>query len=136
MRHPKTNLTGSVLIWTVLVITILSLVAAGMLRVVSGKYHSTLHTAVWQEALVGAESGVDLAIIELRKSVYPVNDSWSAARGWTLDATGYHGLSTIINAGLAGTDMKVKVNADAPPALLDPNNSWQYYRIRAIGTMP
>lgn len=137
MRHPNTNVTGSVLIWTVLVITILSLVAAGLLQVVSGKYHSTLHTATWQEALVAGESGVDLAVLELRKSLYPVNDAWNTTRGWTNDGGfGHHGLSTIPNAGMAGTEMKIKVNVDGPPELLDLTNNWQYYRIRAIGTMP
>ncbi len=71
MKRPNPARAGSALVWTLLVITVLSLVAAELLHVISGKYHSTLHTAVWQEALVAAESGVDLAIIELRKSLYP-----------------------------------------------------------------
>ena len=115
MRLKNPNNTGSVLIWTVLVITILSLVAAELLRVVSGKYHSTLHTSVWQESLVAAESGIDLAVIELRKSLYPApNDAWSSDRGWKTDAGTNHGLTTIPNAGLAGTPMTIDVTVDAP----------------------
>ena len=126
---------GSALIWTVLLIAILSLVAAELLHVVSTKYNSTLHTAVWQEALLAAESGVDLAVMELRKSLYPPpNNAWS---GWEAGQNGVtYGLTTIPNAGLAGTPMTISVAVDAPAALRDPTNSWQYYRIRTTGTMP
>ncbi len=128
---------GSVLIWTILIITILSMVAAELLQVVSAKYFTALHTSVWQESLLAAESGVDLAIVELRKSLYPPpNNAWS---GWTnspgAGVTSY-GLTTIPNAGLAGTPMNIEVNVDAPLQLRDPANSWQYYRIRTVGTMP
>lgn len=137
MRLRPSAVKGSVLIWTVLTITVLSLVAAELLRVVSAKYHSALHTAVWQESLLAAESGVDLGIRELRKSLFPPPnqawEGWSAAPG--NEVTSY-GLSTIPNAGLAGTPMTIEVNVDAPLQLRDPGNSWQYYRIRTVGTMP
>ena len=137
MRLKNPNNTGSVLIWTVLVITILSLVAAELLRVVSTKYHSTLHTSVWQESLVAAESGIDLAVIELRKSLYPApNDAWSSDRGWKTEGGANHGLTIVPNAGLAGTPMTIDVTVDAPPELRDPDASWQYYRIRTVGMMP
>ncbi len=124
---------GAVLIWTVLLISILSL-AAELLRVVSGKYYSTLHAAVWQEALLAAESGVDLAIIELRKSLFPApNQAW---QGWNVIGATTYGLTTIPNAGLAGTPMTIEVSVDAPSQLKDSGNGWQYYRIRTIGTMP
>ncbi|MGZ5513086.1 MAG: hypothetical protein ACXWG7_06845, partial [Chthoniobacterales bacterium] len=134
MRRPSSNTAGSALIWTILVITILSLAAAELLRVVSGKYQSTLHTAVWQESLLAAESGVDLAIVELRKSLYPApNHAWD---GWTTNGGTTYGLTTIPNAGLASTPMTIEANVDAPLQLKDPSNSWQYYRIRTTGTMP
>jgi len=137
MRRPNPGLTGSVLIWTVLIITILSLVAAELLHIVSSRYYNTLHAAVWQESLLAAESGVDLAIMELRKSLYPApNQAWE---GWEL-GTGENGINygllTIPNAGLAGTPMTIEVSVDGPPELKDPANSWQYYRIRTTGTMP
>ncbi len=105
---------GAVLIWTVLLISILSL-AAELLRVVSGKYYSTLHAAVWQEALLAAESGVDLAIIELRKSLFPApNQAW---QGWNVIGATTYGLTTIPNAGLAGRPMTIEVSVDAPSQL-------------------
>jgi len=128
---------GSVVLWTVLVITILSLFATEIMRAVAGRFQVGLQTAAWQEALVGAESGIDLAVVELRKSINPQpNNAWS---GWTnTPGNGVisHGLTTIPNAGLAGTPMTVEVDVDAPANLIDPSNNWQYYRIRTLGTMP
>ncbi len=133
-KNPRQN-DGSIFVWVVLLISILSIAATGLLQVISSKYYSTLHTAVWQESLVAAESGVDLGLLELRKSLFPApNNAWS---GWdTAGANGNHGLITIPNAGLASTPMTIAVDVDAPPELRDPENSWQYYRIRATGTMP
>jgi hypothetical protein len=137
MRHSRSSQSGSVLIWTVLVITVLSIAAAEVLHVVSSKYSSALHTATWQESLLAAESGVDLALRELRKSLFPApNQAWD---GWNSppgnNITSY-GLTTIPNAGLAGTPMTIEVNVDAPLQLKDRENGWQYYRVRATGTMP
>ena len=154
MKKPRSVESGSVLIWTVLVITILSLAAAELLHVVSSKYSNALHTATWQESLLGAESGVDLAIRELRKSIRPKpNNAWDAAEGWVTTTTEpsptaspsgtvapsqieRHGITVVPNAGLAGTQMSVNVSVDAPAQLKDPSNNWQYYRVRATGTLP
>lgn len=139
MRISNSRTDGSVMIWTVLVITILSLVAAELLQVVSSKYQNALHTATWQEALLAAESGIDIGIRELRKSLYPDGQPWHEDNGWTdkpINGGVGHGLSTVTNAGLSNTNMTVEVRVDAPSHLKDPVNSWQYYRIRTIGTMP
>lgn len=137
MRRPAFSEHGSVLVWTVLVIAILSLLSAEVLRVVSTKYQNALQTATWQEALLASESGIDLAIAELRKSLYPApNHAWE---GWNTppgnNVTSY-AMSTVPNAGLAGTPMTIEVNVDAPAQLIDPTSGWQYYRVRASGTMP
>ena len=135
--HRHSQDSGSVLLWTVLVITILSLFATEVLRAVSSRYQVALQTSTWQESLLGAESGIDLAVVELRKSLYPApNGAWS---GWTNtpgDGVISHGLTTVPNAGLAGTPMTVEVDVDAPAQLIDPSNGWQYYRIRTLGTLP
>ena len=137
MRNPNSKTDGSVLVWTVLVITILSLVAGELLHVMSSKYYSAIHTSIWQEALVAAESGVDLAIVELRKSLYPPpNNAWQNWNTGVGAGSTNYGLTTIPNAGLAGTPMTIEVAVDAPLQLKDPGNSWQYYRIRSTGTMP
>ena len=129
--------SGSVLVWTVLLMVILSLFAVEVLRAVSGRFQVGVQAATWQEALLAAESGVDLAVVELRKSLYPApNQAWE---NWTTPPGAgvvSHGLTIVPNAGLAGTPMTVEVNVDAPPQLLDPSNGWQYYRIRTLGTLP
>ncbi len=137
MRRQHSTKAGSVLVWTVVVIAILSLIAVETLRLVTVKYQNVLQTSTWQEALLAAESGIDLAIVELRKSLYPSpNHAWE---GWNNppgnEVTGYE-LTTIPNAGLNGTSMTIETNVDAPSQLIDPTNSWQYYRIRTVGTIP
>src|SRR5947209_9218383 len=137
MQPSIANKKGSVLVWTVLIIAVLSLIAVETLRLVTFKYQNALQTASWQEAILAAESGIDLAIIELRKSLYPApNSAW---QGWTNspgnNVTGY-ALTTVPNAGLNGTPMTIEANVDAPAQLIDPTNSWQYYRIRTVGTIP
>ena len=137
MRRQHSTKAGSVLVWTVVVIAILSLIAVETLRLVTAKYQNALQTSTWQEALLAAESGIDLAIVELRKSLYPApNHAWE---GWNNppgnEVTGYE-LTTVPNAGLNGTPMTIETNVDAPSQLIDPTNSWQYYRIRTVGTIP
>lgn len=123
--------------WTVLTIAVLSLIAAEVLRVVTAKYQNALHTSTWQESLLAAESGIDLAIMELRKSLYPApNHAWEGWSNTPGNGVTSYGLTTVPNAGLASTPMTIEVNVDAPSSLRDPNNSWQYYRIRTVGTMP
>ena len=137
MQHPRSSKAGSVLVWTVLVIAVLSLIAVETLRLVTIKYQNALQTSTWQEALLAAESGIDVAIIELRKSLYPPpNNAW---QGWSNSpgngVSGY-ALTTVPNAGLNGTPMTIETNVDAPATLIDPANSWQYFRIRTVGTIP
>src|SRR5436309_13893993 len=137
MRRRDFKKAGSVLVWTVLVIAMLSLIAVETLRLVTAKYQNALQTSTWQEAYLAAESGSDVAIVELSKSLYPPpNHAWD---GWNNPpgnvVTGYE-LTTIPNAGLNGTPMTIETSVDAPSQLIDPTNSWQDDRIRAVGTIP
>ncbi len=133
----RCSLDGSVLLWTVVVMALLSLLATEVLRAVSGRFQLGLQVASWQESLIAAESGIDLAVVELRKSLYPSpNGAWD---GWD-NAPGNgiisHGLTTVPNAGLAGSPMTIEVDVDAPSELVDPANGWQYYRVRTLGWLP
>jgi len=128
---------GSILVWTVLTVAVLSILGAEILRVVSIKHQNALQTATWQEALLAAESGIDLAIVELRKSLYPApNHAWEGWNNTPSNGVTSYGITTIPNSGLGGTPMTIEANVDAPASLIDPNNGWQYYRIRTVGTMP
>src|SRR6266446_5872116 len=62
---------GSVLLVALLTITILTLICATSLYVTSQNANAGMQTASWQQALTGAESGVDQAIRALNTS------SWS-----------------------------------------------------------
>jgi hypothetical protein len=138
MTSKRKSVSGSILVWTVLTIAILSILGAEILRVISIKYQNAIQTATWQEALLAAESGIDLAIVDLRKSLYPApNHAWEAP--WNTapgNSVTSYGQTSIINAGMAGTPMTVEAYVDAPASLIDPTNGWQYYRIRTVGTMP
>lgn len=137
MKQRKPDQSGSILLWSVIAIAILSVFAAEAVRLVSAKYQTALQTASWQEALLASESGIDLGIMELRKSLYPPpNTAWSGWNNIPSDGVTAYSLTAIPNAGLGGTPMTIEVNVDAPAALIDPNNGWQYYRVRATGTMP
>ena len=50
-------------------VCVLSVVAGSLLLSASSRYHTTFQSASWQESIVGAEAGVDLAMNELRKRV-------------------------------------------------------------------
>jgi hypothetical protein len=137
MRRANSKSHGSILVWTVLTIAILSLLGAELIRLVSAKYQNALQTSTWQEALLAAESGIDLGIVELRKSLFPApNHAWEGWNNTPGNGVVSYGITTIPNAGLASTPMTIAVNVDAPSSLIDPSNGWQYYRIRTVGTMP
>lgn len=136
MRY-KAQERGSVLLWTIITIAVLSLLAAEVMRIVSVKYQNALQTSIWQESLLAAESGVDLAIVELRKSLFPApNYAWQGWNNTPGNGVTSYALTTVPNSGLAGTPMTIEVNVDAPAQLLSTDNNWQYYRIRTTGTMP
>ena len=138
MKHPSNKRDGgSALAWTVIIIMLLSMGAVEILRLVTVKYQNALQTATWQEALVAGESGIDLAITELRKSLFPApNHAWESWNNPPGDGVTSYTLTTVENAGFAGTPMTVQIYVDAPAALIDPTNFWQYYRVRTVGTMP
>src|SRR5438309_5483082 len=120
--HPRNSkVQGSILVWTVLTIAILSILGAEVLRLVSIKYQSALQTATWQEALLAAESGIDLGIVELRKSLFPApNQGWDGWNNSTANSVVNHSLTTIV----PGTSMTIEVNVDSvdPVAFVDSHN--------------
>jgi hypothetical protein len=61
---------GSVLLTTFLTITILTLICATSLYVTSQNQTSGMQTASWQQALAGAESGVDMAVRALNTGTW------------------------------------------------------------------
>ena len=64
-RLPSQN-SGSVLVLALGWIAVLASIAVSTLLVIQSKYRQAFQTASWQDALVAAESGVDMAVNELR----------------------------------------------------------------------
>ncbi len=73
---------GSAIVYVMLTVGVLSVVAASLLLTNVARYHTTFQSASWQEAIVTAEAGVDLAMTELRKRVV-TGPSASFQTGWT-----------------------------------------------------
>src|SRR5689334_15503851 len=71
--HITSRQRASVLMTSLLTITILTMICATSLYITSQNGNATSQTTSWQEALTGAEAGVDQAINALNTS------SWS---GW------------------------------------------------------
>jgi hypothetical protein len=111
------------------------LLGAEAIRLVTTKYQNVFHAASWQEAILATESGVDLAMVELRKSVSSPSSAWQSP--WVGGAPGNgnssSSLTTITYLGEGSTTMNLNVTVDAPSQMID-SRGWQYYRIRATGT--
>ena len=63
---PRAATAGNTLFVVLLTIAVLSLVAGNLMWSASARYHVTYQSASWQEALVAAEAGVDVGMLELR----------------------------------------------------------------------
>jgi len=150
---------GSVLITTLLTITILTLICATSLYVASQNANAGMQTASWQQALTGAESGVDQAIRALNTSSWsgwynitgtvptaqPTPSATPAATG--TPASGHYNYRvttstspTVTLSGISGTTPQPEGNAaiwgwvtvDTGTMGVDSNGN-QWYRIRSTG---
>src|SRR3954464_3555430 len=111
----RTNPTqASALLYVVICMTLLAAISATVLRPVSDEYMNSFRTASWQEALLAAESGVDLATVQLRQGLVSPGASWPSP--WQSVAGGGQSASaTFTHAGAGGTTMQVSVTVDSPP---------------------
>ncbi len=64
---PQRGRRANTLLMVLLTIAVLSVVAGNLVWSASARYHTTYQSASWQESLVAAEAGVNLAMVELRK---------------------------------------------------------------------
>lgn len=81
-RKPEKPNEGSALIVTVMVIAVLSLVAATLLSYTSSKQTGPFEAASWHEAGAAAEGGVEIALNALRRSIEEGTTAWN---GWQAD---------------------------------------------------
>ena len=78
-RSGAAGQSGSTLVAAVLIVFVLSLVAANVLTSVSSRYNSAYRSAAWNDALLAAESGVDVTLSEVFRFI--PNVTMSPAQG-------------------------------------------------------
>ncbi len=105
---------ASVLVVTMMTLTVMTFICATSLYVVSQNTSSGMQTAGWQQALTGAESGIDAAMRALNADASPAagaqkSDAWTKA-GWRRVA------STTLPATEAAVSPSPTASATAPPS--------------------
>ncbi len=113
-----------------LMTAVLAGVAASLLLVTSSRYQTTFQSASWQEAIIGAESGVDLAMNELRKRVTQGPSAsfqldWATKNaagasfpeyGHAFPDTGSRAYTLATHLGEGNTSVQARVYVDVPGA--------------------
>ena len=86
MKRSTRNEHGGTLVLALIMMALLAFVAANTLRRVGPKLQQAAQTAAWQEARLGAEGGIDLALNELQKNATgPSGGNWD---GWKQESGG------------------------------------------------
>ena len=108
-----------------------------VLRVVSGRLQLGDQAAKWQESLIAAESGVDLAVLELRKSLYPApNQRLARVDQYSRQRSNQPRLDHSADPGSGRHADDHRSRCRCAGQLIDPSNGWQSYRIRTLGAVP
>ena len=141
MRH-STSRGGSAILLALVFTGILLGVGGVTIAVVQSRYRQVHQNASWQEALLAAEAGIDVAINEMRKELYDPSNAWS---GWSdtpeasaaapPDPTGgsvYYASKILLRVTEGGQRSFAKIAVDAPPYLRDSTGE-QWFRVRSLG---
>jgi hypothetical protein len=87
LRSPRVSgqQAGSTLVAALLILGVLTLVAATVFRTALPAYRGTYHGAAWHESRLAGDAGIDVALAAIQSSVPKTNEyTWP---GWT-DANG------------------------------------------------
>ncbi len=139
----RTFENGSTMLVALMFLGILMAVGGATFLAVQNRYRQVHQNASWQEALLAAESGIDLAVNELRKDLHAPGTAWV---GWSDDPTAaggtapamiesgasYYTSKVLLREGEGGQRSYCKVSVDAPSFLRDPTGE-QWYRVRSLG---
>jgi len=129
---------ASVLLLALGWVAILAVIAGTTLFVIQNKHRQAFQATSWQDALVAAESGVDLAVNELRKTLADPSTAW---QGWNRSDGGTGALTSgsaflsstvLIRKTEGGQRSWAEVQVDAPANLRDTSGE-QWYRVRSMG---
>ncbi len=131
--------SGSVIVLSLVFVGILLAAGSISISLVQSRYRQVHQNASWQESLLAAEAGIDIAVNEMRKGLYDPASAWT---GWT-DAdentpsgTGageiYYTSKVFLRESEGGTRSYSKITVDAPDFLRDATGE-QWYRVRSLG---
>lgn len=136
---------GSALVIALLFAGVLIAMGAASFMVINNKYTVVHQAASWQEALLTADAGVDMALTEIRKQLWDPAHAWetwtvatptetTATEALTAGGNSVRRTSDIIvrEKGEGSTTSYAIVTVDAPPELRD-STMEQWYRIRSTG---
>ena len=145
---------GSTLLVALMFLGILMAVGGATFLAVQSRYRQVHQNATWQEALLAAESGIDLAVNEIRKANLTTEPVWrddTSTLGtveWSINAGDAGGIAPSMISGEAGVHYytsKVllregeggqrsfcRISVDAPSFLSIPGGE-QWYRVRSLG---
>lgn len=130
--------SGNVTVVVLGIMAVLSMLVGSVLTKTLKTYRHVSHIASWQEAILAAEAGADIAMAELRKTLI---DPSTAFENWTTtDVNGNplplqgrrYTVPTLSRTGEGSRSLDAQVFMDSPPELLD--GDYQWVRIRATGT--
>src|SRR5215213_6368785 len=138
--HRSTSRAGSALMIALVMVGVLIGLGATSFIVINNKYRVVHQAASWEESLLTAEAGVDIALTEVRKQLWDPTHAWS---GWTTadgtEATPgptigpvYRTSEALLRQGEGATRSQAYVSVDAPTFLQDATGE-QWYRIRSRG---
>ena len=120
------------------ILTTLAVLSGVVMSVLGNRHRLAFQTASWQEALLAAESGVDLAVAELRTSLYDPTaafGTWARDDGTTGGPTSGTTSTTtnvMLRTGEGGQRSWARIEVAAPAELRDARGT-QWYRVRSIG---
>ena len=141
MRTSTSAEAGSTIIIALAFLGILLGVGGVTFSIVQSRYRQAHQNASWQEALLAAEAGIDLAVAELRKELYDPANAWSewsdsaeGSTGTARPASGpaYYSSRVFLRETEGGQRSYAKIEVDAPVFLRDATGE-QWYRVRSLG---
>lgn len=150
IKHTSTR--ASALLLALFTAAILAALGGAAFTIIQSHYRHAHQVAGWEETLQAAEAGVDLAVAELRRTLYDKDAAFSQGDGWDIapmesaEASGLppsllpastsewipRKITTFISGRQTegGSNSQATVTVDAPFELVDTRDE-QWYRIRS-----